>query len=131
MSMDINANFRFEGALWGASQTLPLAVGDFAVGIVFGIAARHAGLDLLDALLMSGLVAAGTSQFVALGIWTSPLPVISIVITTLLVNLRYLLMSAGISPWMAKLPARQAYPTAFFLTDETFALTMREFASGG
>lgn len=124
-------NLRFDAVKRGIRQTIPVAVGDFAVGVIFGIAARHAGMDVFGALLMSGLVAAGTAQFVALGIWSAPLPILTIIITTFLVNLRYVLMSAALAPIVDKMPARKVYTSAFFLTDETFALMLRDHAKGG
>ena len=50
-------------------QSLPLVVSDFAIGIVFGVLARQAGLSFMQALLMSGLVLGGSSQFVAPSLW--------------------------------------------------------------
>ncbi len=43
-------------------QSLPLVVSDFAIGLVFGVLARQAGLSLMQALLMSNLVFGGGSQ---------------------------------------------------------------------
>ncbi len=122
--------FSPEGALLGVQRTLPLAISDLAVGIVFGVAARHAGLSPAEAVLMSGLVSAGTSQFVALGMWATALPTLAIILTTMLVNLRHVLMGAALHPRLARLPASKLYLSAFFLTDETFALTLREFLNG-
>ncbi len=50
-------------------QSLPLVVSDFAIDLVFGVLARQAGLSLMQAHLMSGLVFGGGSQFVALSLW--------------------------------------------------------------
>ena len=97
--------FTRAGALAGARRTVPLGVSAFAVGAVFGVLARQAGLGLPEALLMSALVFAGSAQFVALGLWATPLPVLAIVLTTLVVNLRHVLMGAALRSWLARLPA--------------------------
>ncbi|TMD82905.1 MAG: branched-chain amino acid ABC transporter permease, partial [Chloroflexi bacterium] len=55
--------FTLSGALLGAKCTIPIAISAFAIGIVFGVLARQAKLSVVDALLMSGLVYAGASQF--------------------------------------------------------------------
>src|SRR5579859_5137140 len=95
--------FTFKGVLLGAKRTIPLAISAFAIGIVFGVLARQAKLNVLDALLMSGLVYAGASQFVALSLWTAiPFPVTTIILTTFIVNMRHLLMGASLRPWFAK-----------------------------
>lgn len=53
--------------------------------------------------MMSSLVFAGSSQLVALDMWRVPLPVLPIIFTTLVVNLRYLLMGAALDPWFSRL----------------------------
>lgn len=122
--------FTRAGALRGARRSLPLVVSVFAVGVVFGVLARQAGLGVLEALLMSGLVFAGASQFVALGLWAASLPIAAIVLTTLVVNLRHLLMGAALRPWYRRLSAPQAYGSVFFMVDESWALMMSELAEG-
>ena len=123
--------FTRSGALAGARSSLALGAGVLAYGAVFGVLARQAGLSLAEVVLMSALVAAGSSQFVALGLWSAPLPVASIVLTTLVVNLRHLLMGAALRPWFGRLPPAKAYGSLFFLSDESWALTMRALGRGG
>lgn len=118
------------GAFAGARRTLPVGASIFAYGLVFGVLARQAGLSPVEAFLMSGLVFAGSSQFVALDLWATPLPVASLVVTTLVVNLRHLLMGAALGPLLGRLPPLRAYGSLFFLNDESWALTMGEQARG-
>ncbi|MDB5075287.1 MAG: hypothetical protein JWO42_1466, partial [Chloroflexi bacterium] len=114
----------------GARQALPLALSIFAYGLVFGVLAGQAGLSAPESLLMSMLVFAGSAQFVALGLWVAPLPVVPIVLTTLVVNVRHVLMGAALRPVLDDLPRRLAYASVFFMTDESWALTMSESAAG-
>jgi 4-azaleucine resistance transporter AzlC len=123
--------FTRAGALRGVRRSLPLVVSVFAVGVVFGVLARQAGLTPPQALLMSALVFAGASQFVALGLWALPLPIAAIVLTTLVVNLRHLLMGAALRPWFRRLSPLRAYGSVFFMVDESWALTMSELTAGG
>jgi 4-azaleucine resistance transporter AzlC len=118
------------GLINGARRSLPLALGVFAYGSVFGVLAQQAGLSLVEALLMSGLVFAGASQFVAVGLWATPVPMLTIVLATAIINLRHLLMSAALSPWFLRLPPVAAYGSLFFLNDESWALTMNELHAG-
>lgn len=122
--------FTARGLLVGVRRSAPLAVSVFAYGTVFGVLARQAGLSLVEALLMSGLVYAGSAQFVALELWVMPLPVLGLVLTTLVVNLRHLLMGAALRPWFSRLPAIKAYPSLFLLGDENWALAMGEYERG-
>ncbi|HZU67214.1 MAG TPA: AzlC family ABC transporter permease [Ktedonobacteraceae bacterium] len=124
--------FTLAGALLGVRRTIPLAVSVFAVGLVFGVLARQAHLTTLESFLMSGLVFAGASQFVALSLWAAvPLPVIAIILTTLVVNLRHLLMGASLRPWFSRLSPLKAYTSVFFMVDESWALSMSNFTVGG
>lgn len=123
--------FTRAGALAGAKKIIPVAVSDCVYGMVFGVLAHQAGLSLLEAGLMSGLVVAGSAQFVALGLWMAPLPVLAIVLSAFLVNLRYLVMGAALRPWFSRLSTLKAYGSAFFMSDESWALAVNNFRSGG
>jgi 4-azaleucine resistance transporter AzlC len=118
------------GLLAGMRRSLPLAVSDAAYGVVFGVLARQAGLSLPEATLMSALVYAGSAQFVALGLWAGAVPVISLGLSTLLVNLRYLLMGSTMAPRLADVPPLRKYASLFLLTDESWALSLAEFERG-
>lgn len=122
--------FTARGALRGARLTLPLAPSVAAFGSVLGVLAKQADLTLLQAVLMSGLVYAGSAQFVVVELWTAPLPVLSLVLTTLIINLRHLLMGASLRPWFGRLPAAKAYGSLFFVADESWALAMGEHEHG-
>jgi len=128
--MEDKVTFTRRGLLDGARLILPLALGTFTYGVVFGVLARQTGLSVLEALLMSGLVFAGAAQFVALGLWSLPLPVVGLIFTTLIVNLRHVLMGAALRPWFGRLSALRAYGSMFFMTDENWAMTIRQFAAG-
>jgi 4-azaleucine resistance transporter AzlC len=122
--------FDLKGGVAGARRVLPIALSVCAYGLVFGVLAQQARLSLLEVLLMSGLVFAGSAQLIVLSLWAMPLPIAAILLTTLIVNLRNLLLGAAISPWFSRLPPLKTYTSIFFLADENWALTMGEFAQG-
>lgn len=119
--------FTLGGALRGARACAPIAASGFAIGLVFGVLARQAGLGAAEAALMSALVFAGAAQFVVLGLWAAPVPVAPVVLATLIVNLRHLLMGAALAPHFRGLSRLKAYGSAFFMADENWALAMGEF----
>src|SRR5690242_10838131 len=90
----------------GAKACIPICISVAAYGVVWGVLAGQAGMTLPEVVLMSGLVFAGASQFVAADLWTPtpPLPVGAIIIATLIVNLRLMLMSATLRPIFAGWP---------------------------
>ena len=106
-----------------------------AFGLAFGVLARRAGLSVGEVSLMSASVFTGSGQVVAIGLWATPIPVVPIVATTLLIGLRHILMGLTLQPWYSRLPGWQAYASYFLLTDESWALTTVEFereeADGG
>jgi len=115
----------------GVTMFLPVAVSIASYGVVWGVLAGQKGLSVLEVLLMSGLVFAGSSQFVALDSWTpGALPVISIVVATAIVNLRMLLMSATLRPLVAGLSWPKALATMFFVSDEQWAMAMAQMRKG-
>jgi 4-azaleucine resistance transporter AzlC len=118
-----NDSFTLTGARRGAWRALPVGLSVLVYGIVFGALAGQAGLSPMEAILMSGLVFAGGAQFIALDLWHTPVPIAALAVTTLVVNLRLLLMGASLSGWLSSLrPAGRAL-TAGLISDESWALT--------
>lgn len=129
--MSEQVTFTRRGLVQGAVKILPIALVDVPFAIVLGVLARQAGLSTVEIMLMSMLVFAGASQLIAVGLWTFPVPVLTIVLTTLIVNVRHLLMGAALRPWFSRLGPLKTYTSAHFITDESWALAMREFKNGG
>ncbi|MGE4537308.1 MAG: AzlC family ABC transporter permease [Desulfovibrio sp.] len=120
------------GAVWRAAlgQTLPIAMGYVPVGMAYGVLAGKAGLDALNVLAMSLLVYAGSAQLVAVGLFAAGASGLSIVITTLAVNLRHVLFSAAMAPLLSGWRKRELAAFSFELTDESFALHAARFGRG-
>ncbi len=117
--------------LLGMRMFVPVAISIAAYGVVWGVLAGQAGLSPLEVFLMSGLVFAGASQFVALESWVpGNLPIVSIVITTAIVNLRMLLMTATLRPLTTHLPRWKALLSVYLVADENWAMTMGEVSKG-
>jgi 4-azaleucine resistance transporter AzlC len=114
----------------GARDTVPLLLGALPFGLIYGAVAAASGLSMGAAMAMSVLVFAGASQFIAVGLVAAQAPVVIIVLTTLIVNLRHMLYSATLLPHLKGLPQKWRIPLAFWLTDETFAVTAHRFQKG-
>ena len=123
-------SFDSAGALAGFLTCLPVALGVAGYGIAFGVLADQAGLSVAEAALMSATVLAGASQIIAVELWADPIPIAAILITVLAINLRYSLMGAALQPWFRGLSAKQVYGSLFFMADENWALTIRDFRAG-
>ena len=113
----------------GFHSILPLTVAVVPIGLVFGAVAATKGLSALEAMLMSALVFAGGSQFVAMDLWTHPANMAALGSAALLVNIRPVLLGASISRHMAEFSGRQKVMSMLFLADEIWAAA--EFRARG
>ena len=113
----------------GVIKAAPIALGYIPIGLTYGVLAQKAGLSAFNAIAMSLLVYAGSSQLVAAGLFAAGAPAASIILTTFVVNLRHLLLSAAVAPFLKGWSKGQLAAFAYELTDETFALHAAQFRS--
>jgi 4-azaleucine resistance transporter AzlC len=84
--------------------------------------ATNAGLSARNVVLMSLLVYAGASQFIAAGLFAAGASPASIVLTTFVGNLRHLLMTASLAPHLSGWRWPRLALFGYQVTDETFAV---------
>ncbi len=113
----------------GFRATIPLVVGAIPFGIIFGALAVTAGLSPAGTMGMSLFVFAGSSQFIAAGLIAAGTNLGIIILTTWIVNLRHALYSTTLAPHMKHLPHRWLLPLGFWLTDESFVVTINRFTA--
>ncbi|MFC7094924.1 AzlC family ABC transporter permease [Jeongeupia naejangsanensis] len=118
-----------DGAASGARDTLAMVVGIVPFGLIFGTLASSAGLSPWAALAMSALVYAGSAQFIAITLLAAGVGLPVIIATTLVVNLRHLLYSATMQPYVRELSRPWRAFLGHFLTDEAFAVLYNRFSS--
>ncbi len=109
----------------GFADMLPMLVAYVPIAMLWGTLAASKGLSPVEAMAMSALVYAGASQFVAIEMWRDPLPIVLMVVTIFVVNLRHILYSASIARHMDKIPSRLQPILIYVLTDEAWALLER------
>ncbi len=109
----------------GAIHALPVVAGAVPFGLLLGSAAAKAGLSPLDMGLMSGLIFAGSAQFVAVEMWGQGAAGAAVVGSVLMVNLRHLLMGATLAPRLRGEPPLRTGAALFLMTDELWALALR------
>ena len=100
------------------------------IGLLWGTLAAGKGFSALEAMLMSIFVYAGASQFVAVDMWREPVPLVLLIATTLVVNLRHVLMSASLSRHIGTVPNGWRYALMYILTDEGWAIAERRALKG-
>lgn len=114
--------------LAGVRAELPILLGVLPFGMVYGATARDVGLPVAETLAMSSVVFAGSAQFVIVQLLEVAAPWLIIATTAILVNLRHVLYSASLAPYMQHLPLRWKLPLAYLLTDEAYAVSITHYA---
>ncbi len=101
--------------------SVPVAMGYVPLGTVFGFLFVQAGAPWWLALLASLVVFAGAAQFMMIPMLAAGLPVASIALATLVVNLRHVFYGLSL---LHKLPAKALarWYLVFSLTDETYSV---------
>ena len=118
-------------ALAGARDIIPLAVGTTPFAIIFGTLAVASGLPPVAAILMSLIVFAGSAQFISISLLSGGAALPVLWLTTFVINLRHALYSATLQPVTRDWPLPWRALTAFWLTDECFAVVERRLQTEG
>jgi len=111
----------------GVKAQLPILLGVFPFGILYGVLALDAGLPPAVAFAMSSIVFAGSSQIIATGLFKSAAPALVIILTTLVVNLRHMLYSTSVAPHVKPLSRAWKWLLAYLLTDEAYAMAITHY----
>ena len=115
----------------GIKAAWPICIGYIPLGLAFGILAQKAGFDWLDIGIMSAIVFAGSSQFIAVSMLGAGAAPPSIILTTFAVNLRHVLMSSALAVHLHGVSRRFLSLFAYGVTDESFAVNIVRFREGG
>ena len=109
----------------GMKAGMPVCIGYFSVSFGFGAMAVAQGLQVLHAILISATNLTSAGQFAGLTVIAAGAALIEMVLTQLVINSRYALMSLALGPRFG--PSVSTWKRlfcAFFNTDEVFALGM-------
>lgn len=117
----MNESFK-QGAREGLRSFLPLSVGLIPWAIVTGVAMRSSGLSALEAVGMNVIVFAGTAQLGALPLLMAGAPLWLIAVTTVALNLRFMIFSAAIAPAFRSYALRRRLLSGYLLVDGVFAV---------
>lgn len=117
-----------EGRNWfrkGIQHGIPIGLGYFAVSFTLGISARKAGLSAVQAAVMSAAMLASAGQFAGIRMIGAGAGCLELIVTTIVVNMRYLLMSSALSQKVRQdKPFYHRFLMAYEVTDEIFGISM-------
>ncbi|MBB5325055.1 4-azaleucine resistance transporter AzlC [Anoxybacillus tepidamans] len=106
----------------GAQAGISIAIGYMPIALTFGLLAKTTGLTLSETVMMSMIVFAGASQYIALNLLSLGTGVFEIVLTTFILNIRHFLMSASLNEKAESDALWKKALYAFGITDETFSV---------
>jgi len=112
----------------GLAAAWPICLGYVPIGLAFGVLAQKAGLYPIEITMMSILVFAGSSQFIAVSMLSAGAGAVPVIITTFAVNLRHLLMSSSLAVFLGNTTRKKLSLFAYGVTDESFAVNYTRFS---
>ena len=113
--------------LKGAAHALPFFVVIVPFAMLFGVLSSEAGLGPWETQVFSIAVFAGASQLAALQLMQDQAPLLVILATGIAVNLRMMMYSVALTPHLGAAPLGIRATVAYFLVDQSFALSLAEF----
>jgi 4-azaleucine resistance transporter AzlC len=117
--------------LEGVRAEVPLLIGVFPFGMIYGALALNAGLSNAASQLMSSILFAGSSQFVTTQLVHENAPALVIILTIAVVNLRHMLYSASLAPYLKDLSLQWKVLLSYLLTDEAYAPSIINYEKEG
>ncbi len=106
----------------GMRDQVPIIFGMLPFGMIAGAAAVASGMDPWLAMAMNIIIYAGAAQLAAISLMAQHVPMPIVVATALVVNLRFVMYSAALAPYFAKLSKPRKWLFSYLIVDHGFAL---------
>lgn len=108
-----------------------MLLGAAPFGLITGVSAVGAGMHPFDIVLMSALVFAGASQLAAISLMASGAAMWAILLTVAMVNLRHVMYSLALAPWLQRYGFLSRLLVSFLMVDHSFAVTILRYPREG
>jgi len=115
----------------GVRDMLSVAPGIAAWGLMTGVAMVKSGMSTVEALLMATIVFAGSAQLASIPLILAGAPIWVILATALCVNLRFVVFSVHMRPYVMHLPLRERLVAGYLTGDLTYVLFVQRFPHPG
>lgn len=106
----------------GVRDLMPLVSGVLPFGLIAGATGVSLGMSPEMIMGMTVLFFAGSAQLAAYSLIQDNAPFVIILITAVVVNLRFAIYSATFAPLLGPLKKRYRFPMAYMLTDQAYGL---------
>ncbi|MGH6611805.1 MAG: AzlC family ABC transporter permease [Burkholderiaceae bacterium] len=112
----------------GVRAVAPVAIATGAWGVVAGVAMVKVGLTTAQAIGMTLLVFSGSAQLASLPLIAAAAPIWVILLTATVVNLRFVIFSAGLHPFFRRFSLGRRLLLGYNIVDTSFAIFISRFA---
>ncbi|MBM3386094.1 MAG: AzlC family ABC transporter permease, partial [Betaproteobacteria bacterium] len=123
--------YRHPAMRTGMRDVLPQSPGIAAWGLMTGVAMVKSGMSVFEAVVMTVAVYAGSSQLAATPLIVAGAPVWVILATGFCVNLRFVVFSLHLRPFLMHLPLWQRLVHGYLTTDINYVLFTRKYPHPG
>lgn len=111
----------------GMLEMVSVAPGLAAWGMMTGVAMINSGMSLVEAAAMTLLVYAGSSQLAAIPLIAAGAPMLVILATAFCVNLRFVVFSVHMRPYLMHLPRRTRLIAGYLTADISYVMFTRRY----
>ena len=111
----------------GLREMASVSPGLAAWGLMTGVAMVKSGMSTFEAVAMSLLVFAGSAQLAAMPLITAGAPIWVILATGFCVNLRFVVFSAHMRPYLMHLPLRWRLFQGYLTADLSYVMFTRHY----
>lgn len=115
----------------GALEMFSAAVGIGAWGLMTGVAMLKSGMSVVESVAMTLLVFAGSSQLAAIPLIIAGAPAWVVLATGFCVNLRFVVFSLHLRPYLMHLPRWRRMLHGYLTADMSYALFTRRYPKPG
>ena len=122
---------RYPEFMEGVRDQLTVAMGIAAWGLMTGVAMVKSGLSVLESLLMTFIVYAGSAQLAAVPMMSAGAPLWVILVAAFCVNLRFVVFSAHLRPYLSHLPRWQRVASGYVTGDLSYVFFARRYPRPG
>ncbi len=112
----------------GVRASLPVLLGVVPFAVITGVAMVASGIPPFAAVLMSLAVFAGASMVASAQLLASGTPALLIILTTIFINLRFMMYGASLRQHFAGLPLRWRLLVGYLNADNVYGLCIARFA---
>ncbi|MDM8525535.1 AzlC family ABC transporter permease [Desulfococcaceae bacterium HSG8] len=111
----------------GVKAIAPILLGVVPFATISGVTAVETGMSEIAALGMSFIIFAGAAQLAVVQLIGDYAPAMIIILTALIINLRFAMYSASVAPHFKQLPLKWKALLSYLLTDQAYAVSVVRF----